>query len=121
MVSHDYVNDSSTLLIKSGLSSLELQRQKCFAMELFKIKKQYSASLLGDLIQGTNMPYNTRSKLAVPTVKTTNFGLHSFRYFAVNIWNSLPAAFQFESDLKTFTKHISAWKGFACICSLCNL
>ena len=39
MVSHDYVNDYSTLPIKSGLSSLELQQQKCFAMELFKIKK----------------------------------------------------------------------------------
>ena len=65
---------------------------------------------LGDLIQDTNMPYNTRSKLsfnlAVPTVKTTNFGLHSFRYFAVKIWNSLPAEFKSESDLKTF-KNIS--------------
>ena len=37
MARHDYVNDYSTLLIKSGLCSLELQRQKCFAMELFKI------------------------------------------------------------------------------------
>ena len=79
---------------------------------------------LGDLVQGTNMPYNTRSKLglnlAVPTVKTTNFGLHSFRYFAVKIWNSLPAVYKSESDLNTFKKYISAWKGFTCTCSLCK-
>ena len=63
---------------------------------------------LGDLVQGTNMPCNTRSKLslnlAVPTVKATNFGLHSFRYFAVKIWNSLLADFKSESDLKSFKK-----------------
>ena len=77
MASHDYVNDYSTLLNKSGLSSLELQRQKCIAMELFKIKNNMAPAYLGDLVQGTNMPYNTRSKLGlnltVPYCKNNKF------------------------------------------------
>ena len=44
-------------------------------------KNNMVPAYLGDLVQGTNMP---RSKLglnlAVPTVKTTNFGLHPLRY-----------------------------------------
>ena len=75
MASHDYVNDYSTLLNESGLSSLGLQRQKCFAMELFKIKNNMVPAYLGDLVQSTNMPYNTRSKLGLNLVLTLQFQL----------------------------------------------
>ena len=96
MASHDYVNDYSTFPMKNGLSSLELQGSKFLQWNCLKYKKNMAPAYLGDLVQGTNMPYNIRSKhslnFAVPTVKAANFSLHSFRYFAVKMWNSLPVA-----------------------------
>ena len=101
MSSHDYVNNYGTLLIKSGLSSLELQQQKFLAIGLIKIKSDMAPAYLVDLVQGTNMLYDTRSKhnlhFAVHTVKTSNFSLHSFRYFAVKIWNSLSVVCKSEN------------------------
>ena len=77
MSTYDYVNDHGTLLIKSGLSSLELQQQKFLAIGLIKIKSDMAPAYLVDLVQGTNMLYDTRSKhnlnFAVPTVKNIKF------------------------------------------------
>ena len=55
--------------------------------------------------------YNLRGKrkLQVPAVRTTNFGLHSFKYLAVSAWNSLSDELRMSDTLAAFKRGIRSY------------
>ena len=123
MACNDFVSDYETLLTMNNLCTLEVQRQKCFAVEVFKILHNMSPVYLDDLVKTNAVSvHDTRQKfnLRVPSVKSTTYGLHSFRSFSTKIWNSLPNACKIESSLENFKRSLSGWKGFTCKCNLCR-
>jgi hypothetical protein len=46
----------------------------------------------------------------IPTVKTTRYGLNSFRYYASKTWNELPDHFMKETSFNQFKR-----TGIGCI------
>ena len=43
-----------------------------------------------------------RRKLVIPSVNTTEYGLHSFCYYASKLWNSLPDSIHASTSLAVF-------------------
>ena len=62
------------------------------ATEVFKIVNDMSTEYIKDLITIQNSSYNFRreNQASIPQVKSTRYGLRSFRYEAARIWNCLP-------------------------------
>jgi hypothetical protein len=82
---------SCSLDLKSKLPSLKIRRLKTIVVETFKIIHKNSPSYL-HLINIKLQNYNFRSQetAVLPPVRTTKYGLKSFRYNAAQIWNELP-------------------------------
>ena len=84
------------------MPSLKIRRLRTIAVETFKIIHKQSPSY--DLISIKDQKYNFRhqDKAVLPRVRTTRYGLNSFRYNAVQIWNELPNHFRQETSLEHF-------------------
>jgi hypothetical protein len=83
----DYNISYENLLEKSKLPSLKIRRLKTIAIETFKIIHKNSQSYLHDLINIKLQNYNFRSQetAVLPRVRTTRYGLKSFRYSVAQI------------------------------------
>ena len=62
------------------------------ASEVFKMVNKLSPEYIQDLVNIKYSSYNFRNERTaeVPRVTTTRYGIKSFRFEAVRIWNSLP-------------------------------
>ena len=83
----DYNGSYENLFEKSKLPSLKIRRLKTIAVETFKIIHKNSPSYLHDLINIILQNFNFRSQetAVLPRVRTTRYGLKSFRYNAAQI------------------------------------
>ena len=109
------------LLAKSKLPSLKIRRIRSIAIETFKIINKETPQYLHDLVTLKNNKYNFRysNTAHIPTVKTTRYGLNSFRYYASKTWNELPDHFRKETSFNQFKSLINSWNGSSCHCSFC--
>jgi hypothetical protein len=119
----DYNSSYENLLEKSKLPSLKIRRLKTIAVEIFKILHKNNPSYLHDLINIKLQNYNFRSQetAVLPRVRTTRYGLKSFRYNAAQFWNELPNHCRRETSLGQLKKLIQTWDPLnrSCQCSAC--
>ena len=119
----DYNSSYKNLLEKSKLPSLKIKSLKTIAVETFKIIHKNSPSYLHDLINIKLKNYNFRSQetAVLSRVRTTRYGLKSFRYNAAQIWNKLPNHCRRETSLGQFKNLIQTWDPMnsSCQCSAC--
>jgi hypothetical protein len=120
---NDYVLNYEELLEKSKMPSLKVRRLRSIsiAIETFKIIHKESPIYLHDLVNIKKHNYSFRYKNTadVPSVKTTRYGLKSFRYFSTKLWNELPNHIRLEQNLNQFSKLLNTWNGGSCHCSAC--
>ena len=76
------------------------------ATQTYKIINKDCPSYLHDLINIKKHQYSFRynNTTDVPQVRTTNFGIKSFRYTAAKLWNELPEHFRIETNFNQFSK-----------------
>ena len=102
---NDYQSDYDTLLRKSKLPSLKLRRLRSLAIESFKIINHKSPVHLQSLLNiKSNQCYSFRytNTVDVPQVRTTSYGLSSFR----------------SSNENQFRSLVASWE--SCTCSFCS-
>ncbi len=118
----DYNSDYGQLLASSGFPSLELDRQRNMAIQTFKIIHSTSPPFLSDLIHVRTSGRNFRGAvtLNVPSFQTYRFGVHSFKYQAPKIWNSLPPCTRDLADLSGFRDDVRDWQGLSHNCRFCS-
>ena len=120
----DYKNSNyDDLLKKLELTTLELVRQKCLLIEVFKCINQLSPVYLNNLFSCNNSVYGTRGaehNLLVPRVNTTGYGLLSFRYMGARLWNGLPLEYKLSDNLNKFRTILKHWEGVKCSCPQCK-
>ena len=118
----DYSSSYETLLLKSKLPTLKVRRLRSMALETFKIIHKQTPSYLHDLIKIKESSYSFRytNRADVPQVRTTGYGLNSFRSAAPRLWNSLPQHYREVTGLSQFRGLIGAWDGESCRCSCCS-
>jgi hypothetical protein len=91
------------------------------AIEVYKILHQESPSSLHDLIKikDTNYCYRYDNITEIPSVRTTRYGLKSFRYAAAKLWNELPNHFRTQTSFNQFKNLINSWNDNSCRCNAC--
>ena len=104
---NDYVLNYEELLEKSKMPSLKVRRLRSIAIETFKIIHKESPIYLHDLvnIKKHNYSFRYENTADVPSVKTTRYGLKSFRYFSTKLWNELPNHIRLEQNLNQFSNY----------------
>ena len=86
----DYASSYDTLLNKSQLPSLRVRRLRAIALEAFKILSNQTPVYLSDLLTFKSHSYSFRytNTVEVPQVRTSKYGVRSFRSTAAKMWNS---------------------------------
>ena len=122
-VYQDFTSNYEDLLREKHHSSLSLQRLRQIALETFKILKGTAPKYLADLISEANATYSQRhgKRLKVPRVRSTKYGLNSFRVVAANTWNSLPTHIRNTENYNTFKGLLQQWDGLNCKCAMCRI
>ena len=93
------------------------------ATEVFKIVNDMSPEYIKDLITIQNSSYNFRreNQASIPQVKSTKYGLRSFRYETARIWNCLPNDLRKAESVPQFRRLLHAWDGIICKCPSCSV
>ena len=82
------------------------------AIEGYTILHKESPSYLHDLIKINDTKYCFRYNITeIPSVRTTRYGLKSFRYAAAKPWNELPNYFRTQTSFNQFKNLINSWNG----------
>ena len=110
------------LLQRSCLPTLKLRRMRAMALQVFNIVHKESPLYLHDLINIKQRSYTFRyqNTAVLPQVRTSTYGLKSFRFSAAKLRNSLPNDFRSISSFNQFKNVISSWDGDACHCAACH-
>ena len=105
----DYVSGYDTLLNKSQLPSLRVRRLWAIALEAFKSLSNQTPVYLSDLLTFKSDSYSFRytNTVEVPQVRTSKYGVRSFRSTAAKMWNSLPQRFREITTVEQFRSQIS--------------
>ena len=121
-ISNDFTSPLKTLLVNSNTVPLHVLRMQNMASEVFKIVNKLSPEYIQDLVSIKDSTYNFRNERTaeIPRVKTTRYGIKSFRFEAARIWNSLPNEIRLAETYPHFRRLIRAWDGFDCKCPLCS-
>jgi hypothetical protein len=122
VVYNDYNKTYDELLQIGNKMSLRKHRFINFAIESYKIKRGESVDMLKCFDVPKITPYDLRCKdqNTLPSIRTTTYGIKSFRYLSSHIWNLLPDNIKQANDLPTFKTLIQQWPGSNCKCSLCD-
>ena len=121
----DTTSSYEDLLMKANLPSLKIRRMRELAMAAFKIihKDDKTPSYLHNLITMRNDVYSFRysNSATLPNVRTTRYGLSSFRFSAAKLWNSLPEHMRNTASVSQFQGMVQQWNGKdTCRCSACR-
>ena len=115
--------DYGHLLAKANLTTLEITRQKCILIEVYKSINNLNPVYLNDLFTRVNSVHCTRGSvmgLLVPTTMTVSYGSHSIKHFGTILWNSLSFDFQTAVNINTFRNKLLTWNWALCKCAQCR-
>ena len=104
----------SELIFESGRQpSLRVRRLRAIALEAFKILSNQTPVYLSDLLTFKSHSYSFRytNTVEVPQVRTSKYGVRSFRSTAAKMWNSLPQQFREINTAEQFRSQINTWSG----------
>jgi hypothetical protein len=118
----DHDSSYDALLQKSKFPSLHIRRLKSMAIEVYKIFSKQGPTHLHDLLILKNSSYSFRYEnvFTIPRVRTTKYGLRSFRYTGAKLWNDLPNEFRTVASFSQFRRMIDSWNGLKCNCNVCT-
>ena len=119
---NDYTSTYETLLLNSKLPTLKIRRLRSIALETYKIVNKESPAYLHDLVKIKQNAYSFRytNTAEMPQVRTTHYGISSFRYGAARLWNSFPQHFRDQTNYNQFRSLVESWDGMSCGCRSCR-
>ena len=92
------------------------------ALETFKIISKQTPTYLQDLItiKQNNYSFRYTNMAVLNQVKTTRYGINSFRFGAARLWNNLPQHIRDQNNINQFRSLVASWDGGGCCCSSCR-
>ena len=90
-----------------------MRRLRAIALEAFKILNNQTPVYLSDLLTYKSHSYSFiyTNTVEMRQVRTSTYGVRSFRSTAANILNSLPQKFRDISSAKQFRSQTGTWSG----------
>ncbi len=101
---------------------LYIGRLRNIATEIFKALHGSTPVYIRDLFEEKDKIYNLLSTVSLKQTKcnTVTYGLNSFRYKGVKIWNDLPNEIKNSIILAEFKNQIKKWQGSKSPCNMCT-
>ena len=123
VVLKDHSSSYKVLLEKAKVPTLYVSRIKSIAIETFKCIHKLNPKFLHSLLTIHDTGYGLRDEMKIqpPRVRSTTYGLNSFRYEASIIWNKIPYEIRKVDSLHVFMNSINRWPGPQCSCGNCIL
>ena len=121
LINNDFTPSLQALLTSTNTAPLHVRRMKQMASVVYKIINDIAPDFIKDLINIKKSIYNFRreNQASLPAVKSTGYGLMSFRYEAIRIWNYLPNYLRLIESFPQFKRLLHAWDGDICGCPSC--
>ena len=121
-INNDFTSSLQDLLASTNTAPLHVRRMKQMASEVYKIVHDIAPDYVKDLINIKTSHYNFRNEnqARLPPVKSTRYGLRSFRYEAARFWNCLPNDLRLAESFSQFRRLLHAWDGKICGCPSCS-
>ena len=121
-INNDFTSSLKSLLTSTNTLPLHVRRMKQMASEVYKIVNDIAPDYIKDLVKIKKSNYNFRreNQASLPAVKSTRYGLRSFRYEAARIWNCLPNDVRLAESFPQFKRLLHAWDGDICGCPSCS-
>ena len=119
----DFTSTYEELLARDSSVSLQLQRQRQIAVEVYKIMNGLCPVYLRNLIPSIKESANNLGKrnVSLPDFRKITYGKTSFRFHGSQIWSSLPNCIQTPVNIRDFKTLNNDWDGAKCGCSSCRI
>ena len=117
---NDYVSNYNELLTKSSKSTMEVNRLRTLALEIFRTINDLNPNYMKEIFKRSENSTHHRNNIAVNPHNTAKYGDKSLMTLGPQIWNSLPENLKSETDFNKFKASIQNWYGPKCKCSLCS-
>ena len=110
-INNDFTSSLQALLTSTNTLLVHVRRMKQMASEIYKIVNDIAPAYIKDLvnIKKTNYNFRRENQASLPAVKSTRYGLRSFRYEAARIWNCLPNDVRQAESFPQFKRLLRAW------------
>ena len=110
------------LLVKDNSVSIHQKNLQVLATEIFKAKNGIAPTIMAELFQFTDKPYNLKNKRILQRTKdcTVYHGTESISSLAPKIWELIPNDLKEENSLAVFKDKIKKWTTDKCPCRLCK-
>ena len=121
MIYNDQISSFQELLDKDNSFTVHHFDIQSLATEMFKVINNIAATITDDLFttyHSCNL--RSKSKFAVPCVRTVHNGQNSTQYYGLLIWNMIPGYMKDSKTLDIFKDKIRKWKPINCPCRLCK-
>ncbi len=108
----DYESSYDELLLKNKLATLEVQRYRFIATEVYEAVIKRTPIYIQELFEIKELVYNLRDPIRtkVPKCSSVTYGLKSLRFPGNKIWNSLPINIKMSENFCSFKKKIAKWQ-----------
>ena len=117
-------NNSSfmELLHKDNSHSVHQKNIQFLAIELYKVKNNFSTDIMNELFPLRESNYNLRKQgdFAISALNTSTYGISSLRFFASKIWREIPNEIKELKTVDQFKTKIKKWTP-VCHCRLCKV
>ena len=107
----DYTSPYRELLKHVHFRSLSALRIRYLAIEMYKCVQGLNPPYLNVPFKSKDTRCNFRdsNRLQQPEFQTVRYGLKSFRYHGLKLWNALPAEVKKSQNLHHFKKNVTQW------------
>ena len=119
----DNTSTYDDILKKAKMTTLQNRRIQDMCILIYKTMHGLAPAFIRDMITVRDTTkYNLRgkTKLFIPRINTTKFGLNSFYYYGPKIWNSLKEPIRTAPSLDAFIHEIRNITFDTCDCHLCK-
>lgn len=118
----DFNNSHDKLLEEMKQPSLKTRRINDMLTRVYLALNDAAPSYVSQLFteRSSSLSLRGRHKQVIPSLNTTKYGLHSFRYYASKLWNSLPDSIRVSTSLAAFKASLETPDLDIECCSVCD-
>ena len=114
IILNDYESDYETLLCNSNKPTMEKQRLRTLAVEIFKNLNEINSPYMKNILTHKENAKVRQNDIIVKHINPSRFATQSLRSLGPKIWNNLPSNIKAETPFLKFKEYIKTWLGPKC-------
>ena len=122
LVYKDYNASFQELLDMDNSVSIHQRNLQTLAIEMFKIKNNFSPPIMNTIFPLNENPFNLRNNnlLKPRKIRTVHYGTETVTFRGPEIWAQVPDNIKNSLSVHEFKKKIKTWNTMSCKCRICK-